>query len=715
MSSIGPVSAPHRHVRGQRRQTRRQRQRRERGQTLVIFALSLTVLLGLAGLTIDVARAYDLFARMQRAAEAGALAGVLYIPTYYNTVRPGDIDSAISRASKEVVKNGFGSALAPTASACSAGLVVQICLVSSKPGDLRVTITETLQVVLLSGLGVQPVTLAASAQAEYLPPVQLGSRQNYFGDEVECSASSPPNPATATACDVGASGTHLQYFMATMNGPAELKENGDPMVYCEEGSANTGAVDPSGTPYTVYNSFTTNHPQWSSSGAAIQQHCGPPVTGGKAGNPDQQPIGFDGPATTGSAHPGGYNYAVIVPAGISTASLWVFNPTFIPGGAIFSGPGLDGFFHDYSSMHDPFGGGLTAISGGHYDAPPLYFTMTYTLYKVSNLFDRGNDTLQVSTAYPPYDAASADLSAHSCSSGQVYDPYYAGGASANSYHGTISPTTGCFTLAPKTAGTGSPWQTGAPAPCWLQWCMLASNLAAGTYRLVVEDTGLNSDVAEYTSNAQDGWGTHYYALKVCSTSNTSDPIGADCKTGAGGGSPGVSLFGWNNMEVNFTTTLSQATPDPTNPATSCVTQNTTAYTCVDLGCLPSAYAGRLATLGLFDPGDGGGGDIYIGVVPPAGSGATVTYPSWVTTTRIDGDAVVQAHFNSPNYNQLNGLWVTTTLHIPSAYTGNCNPGPGGTGWWQLVYASGNGGQPTDWVGVSLSLVGSPIHLVPALG
>ena len=47
---------------------RRIGQRRQRGQTLVIFALSFTVLLGMAGLVIDVARAYDLYASMQRAA-----------------------------------------------------------------------------------------------------------------------------------------------------------------------------------------------------------------------------------------------------------------------------------------------------------------------------------------------------------------------------------------------------------------------------------------------------------------------------------------------------------------------------------------------------------------------------------------------------------------------------------------------------------------------
>src|SRR5690348_3043347 len=81
-----------------------------RGQSIIIFALTLTVLLGFAGLAIDVARIYDLYARMQRAAEAGVLAGVLYMPTSYNSARPGDGLSAVSRALAETYKDGFGPA-----------------------------------------------------------------------------------------------------------------------------------------------------------------------------------------------------------------------------------------------------------------------------------------------------------------------------------------------------------------------------------------------------------------------------------------------------------------------------------------------------------------------------------------------------------------------------------------------------------------------------
>lgn len=239
-------------ARREERQARRSAARLRKGQTLIIFALSFTVLLGLAGLAIDVARAYDLYAKMQRAAEAGALAGVLYMPNNYNVARtPGDGLSAVQRASAEVVKDGLGSAYAvttPQSTACPtpvSSVEVAVCPVSNTPTDLEVFVTEHMSVVLLDGLGVQPITLQAKAQAEYLNPVQIGSRESYFGDQVECSPANSSNTNTS-ACQPGDAGNHLQYFMATMNGPAELKESGDPYVYCAEGNADAGSLTPNG-------------------------------------------------------------------------------------------------------------------------------------------------------------------------------------------------------------------------------------------------------------------------------------------------------------------------------------------------------------------------------------------------------------------------------------------------------------------------------------
>ena len=394
------------------------RRRRHSGQSLIIFALSLTVLLGLAGLAVDATRAYDLYARMQRAAEAGAMAGDLYMPANYNTPRTvSDPNSAISRASQEVVKNGFGTVLSNNLPLTYFGcpnspstFEVAVCPVTGFPSDLRVTITEQLNVVLLGALGVQPITLQASGQAEYLSPIQIAARANYFGDQAECSSGNAQNTNTGY-CDPSVSGNHLNNFFATMDGPAELKEAGDPMVYCEEGHskiASAADLDQLPPQPAAYNGFPTNHAQWQPTGP-ITTRCGAPVAGGNPGNPDKQPTGYKGPATVNTAHPGGYNYELSVAPGL-TPSLFIYNPNYVPQpDCVPLNPcarPLDHFLDQQAAPPAPVSApgyyqgpsreGIGGILGGsfdgvHYDAPLFYYTTTVSLYTVGSQYGRTGD------------------------------------------------------------------------------------------------------------------------------------------------------------------------------------------------------------------------------------------------------------------------------------------------------------------------------------
>jgi hypothetical protein len=71
---------------------------------------------------------------------------------------------------------------------------------------------------------------------------------------------------------------------------------------------------------------------------------------------------------------------------------------------------------------------------------------------------------------------------------------------------------------------------------------------------------------------------------------------------------------------------------------------------------------------------------------------------------------VHARFGAAGYNEFNGLWVDATMSLPPSYTGNCQTGAGGTGWWQIMYTGA--GSPHDVVTILVTLVGSPVHLVP---
>ena len=74
---------------------------KEAGQIIAIFALMLVVLLGLVGIAVDVTYAWREELRVQRAADAAALAGVVYLP--------GNVSGGVSAAQAEGSKNGFGS------------------------------------------------------------------------------------------------------------------------------------------------------------------------------------------------------------------------------------------------------------------------------------------------------------------------------------------------------------------------------------------------------------------------------------------------------------------------------------------------------------------------------------------------------------------------------------------------------------------------------
>src|ERR1700704_7218966 len=73
--------------------------RDERGQAFIMVALMLTMLLGFIGIVIDVGWYEVNLVRVQRAADAAALAGVVYLP--------GNLGGGVAAAKAESQKNGF--------------------------------------------------------------------------------------------------------------------------------------------------------------------------------------------------------------------------------------------------------------------------------------------------------------------------------------------------------------------------------------------------------------------------------------------------------------------------------------------------------------------------------------------------------------------------------------------------------------------------------
>lgn len=133
---------------------------RESGVVAVWFALSLTVLIGMAGFATDLAYWYLTASRAQNAADAAALGGVVFLPA--------DMPKATSTASLIASTNGYASPTVTT---------------GNRPNQLRVTTSKKVDTFFIRVLGIKNVTISRTALAEYEQPVAMGSPDANLGND----------------------------------------------------------------------------------------------------------------------------------------------------------------------------------------------------------------------------------------------------------------------------------------------------------------------------------------------------------------------------------------------------------------------------------------------------------------------------------------------------------------------------------------------------
>ena len=141
---------------------------KERGVVLVWFALLLVALVAFAGFAVDLSNWWYQAERIQRAADAGAHAGVVYLP--------GDLGSAATTARAESAKNGY------RASGGSQNATIVVTQ-EPNPNRLRVKVTSVVPSYFVGLLGIDSVTLTREAVAEYIAPVPMGSPENKLGND----------------------------------------------------------------------------------------------------------------------------------------------------------------------------------------------------------------------------------------------------------------------------------------------------------------------------------------------------------------------------------------------------------------------------------------------------------------------------------------------------------------------------------------------------
>ena len=135
----------------------------EKGQSIVILAFAVVVLLVFVGLTIDVGRLYGLRIQLSRAVDAAALAGVMELP---------DEPAADARARQFMRTNGIDPDQANMAIATGGAAAI------GRSNFLTVTAQLPMETMFLRFVGWEFVQVPAAAVAEFKSPLEVYASQH---------------------------------------------------------------------------------------------------------------------------------------------------------------------------------------------------------------------------------------------------------------------------------------------------------------------------------------------------------------------------------------------------------------------------------------------------------------------------------------------------------------------------------------------------------
>ena len=152
---------------------------RQRGQVLAIFAGAMVLFVGVLAIVVDISWYWSNTLKVQRAADAAALAGAVWLP--------GQQATAYQTADNEATKNGYTT---------GGGVTVTPIQDSVDPHQLDVTISAPVNTFFMRLFGITHIQATRSSKAIYVLPVPMGSPLAYYG--VGCFVLKPP--ATAPAC-----------------------------------------------------------------------------------------------------------------------------------------------------------------------------------------------------------------------------------------------------------------------------------------------------------------------------------------------------------------------------------------------------------------------------------------------------------------------------------------------------------------------------------
>ncbi len=661
-----------------------------RGQVMLVFALIGVLLLAIAGLAVDAGISYFSSDQVERAAAAAALAGVAYLP--------GDYPDAANTALVEAARNGFtdggtfsattGTTACPTNPSGSP----KPCVLVSQPAtnELTVTITVSVPVTFLKLIGFGPHPVTRSATAEYLPPIALGEPGAQQGSDMEGSCSGlPPSGTycTSPASGLGSGGSN--FYFEREEGWGNPRSEGDPFTPTPQDLAV--ACGPTNVSCVA---------------SPSDLHSLSPWDGSEPYYPSTYPH-------LELEYTGGSNYLISVPPGQSV-DVQVYNPSFAPDSNDQNG--------GYSYHEDD--SSLNNLSTTATD----YSAMSYTIFSVPTLSSDQLDTPISQEVFYPYNATCLYLAgtSSSCASsmmagkeGYYYFPTGTGTATAvdtatapDTYHQWVS----ALDYSP-TGGAGGP-----------NGKLFSSTMSYGSGVLSNPSTATSDKYFRLEVDSLQWNGTAFCTSSSCTVPNT----GTGTTTQSNGQSkahkgyavrlavPGSSSAGGTGGTVCSSSTAACST------ATISAMDDMTVYTPVvgtsfgiPLFQLDPAYAGQTIDVDIFDIGDVGGGDAYVGIQQPDGAWATATSMADLgDSLGAGGSAAVAQNWNGSTTTCTacfqtasgggqaiyNGQWVQLQIAVPSSMST--------WGYWQLEYSVAAGATAGDTFAVQVGFNGTPDRLLP---
>ncbi len=128
------------------------------------MAISMTIILGFTAFTVDYGSWYNRSTQLKRAADAAALAGVVWMPEF---------EAAQTAALAAAARNGFVDG--------QNNIEVDVEEVAGNNRQLEVSIRDTKAQQFFSRVVMQKQSIGRTSMAEYVLPVPLGSPKNTLG------------------------------------------------------------------------------------------------------------------------------------------------------------------------------------------------------------------------------------------------------------------------------------------------------------------------------------------------------------------------------------------------------------------------------------------------------------------------------------------------------------------------------------------------------